>query len=183
LLCRKHQTNTLARKTKFLKRKFQVFIVRFVFIFSPEGTRLRTKLDKWEQAWNNLSNGKQPDRTEREQMGNRSLIVIESERFQTPISLYGHWSGAQNLAAVAEVLGKTTRVGDPSYLTAQIFYEFAVVRGKYDGELSFGIDTFGVPDGSAGMDTDTVFVNADTGAWRWRTFGLSSKTGTATASQ
>ena len=116
-------------------------------------------------------------------MGNRSLIVIESERFQTPISLYGHWSGAQNLAAVAEVLGKTTRVGDPSYLTAQIFYEFAVVRGKYDGELSFGIDTFGVPDGSAGMDTDTVFVNADTGAWRWRTFGLSSKTGTATASQ
>jgi hypothetical protein len=118
LLCRKHQTNTLARKTKLLKRKFQVFIVRFVFIFSPEGTRLRTKLDKLGQAWNNLSNGKQPDRTEREQMGNRSLIVIESERFQTPISLYGHWSGAENLAAVAEVLGKTTRVGDPSYLTA-----------------------------------------------------------------
>jgi hypothetical protein len=155
------------------------FTPRSVFIFSPEGTRLRTKLDKLRQEWNNLSNGKQPDRTEREQMGNRSLIVIESERFQTPISLYGHWSGAENLAAVAEVLGKTGRVGDPSYLTAQIFYEFAIVRGKYDGELSFGIDTFGVPDGSAGMDTDTVFVNADTGAWSWQAFGLSSKTDTA----
>jgi hypothetical protein len=55
------------------------------------------------------------------------------------------------------------------------------VRGKYDGELSFGIDTFGVPDGSAGMDTDTVFVNADTGAWSWQAFGLSKKTDTATA--
>lgn len=116
-------------------------------------------------------------------MGNRSLIVIESERFQTPISLYGHWSGAENLAAVAEVLGKTDRISDPSYLTAQIFYEFAVVRGKYDGTLSFGIDAFGLPNGSLGMDTDTVFVNADTGEWRWQSFGLSSKTDTATASQ
>lgn len=108
-------------------------------------------------------------------MGNRSLIVIESEQFASPITLYGHWSGAENLAAVAEVLGKTDRVGDPSYLTAQIFYEFAVVRGKYDGTLSFGIDTFGVPTDSAGMDTDTVFVNADTGEWRWQSFGLLNK--------
>ena len=108
-------------------------------------------------------------------MGNRSLIVIESERFQTPISLYGHWSGAENLAAVAEVLGKTTRVGDPSYLTAQIFYEFAVVRGKYDGELSFGIDTFGLPSDTAWVDNDTVFVNADTGETQTEPFGLASK--------
>ena len=108
-------------------------------------------------------------------MGNRSLIVIESERFATPITLYGHWSGAENLAAVAEVLGKTTRKGDPSYLTAQIFYEFAVVRGKYDGELSFGIDTFGLTDPADAVDNDTVYVNADTGEWRWKPIGLSKK--------
>jgi hypothetical protein len=119
--------------------------------------------------------------TKGKQMGNRSLIVIESERFETPISLYGHWSGAENLAAVVEVLGKTTRAGDPSYLTAQIFHEFAVVRGKYDGELSFGIDTFGPPDATEWVDNNTVFVNADTGAWSWQAFGLSSKTDTATA--
>jgi hypothetical protein len=114
--------------------------------------------------------------TKGKQMGNRSLIVIESEQFQTPITLYGHWSGSENLAAVAEVLGKTDRIGDPSYLTAQIFYEFAVVRGKYDGTLSFGIDTFGVPDDTAGVDTDTVFVNADKGEWRWNTpFGLAKR--------
>jgi hypothetical protein len=55
------------------------------------------------------------------------------------------------------------------------FVEFArVLRGH-----KVSIDTFGVPDGSSGMDTDTVFVNADTGAWSWQAFGLSSKTDTA----
>lgn len=104
-------------------------------------------------------------------MGNRSAIVIESERFKTPITLYGHWSGADNLASVASVLERTTRVGDPSYLTAQLFYEFAVVRGQYDGELSFGIDAFGGTPAEVDsmMDTDTIVVNADTGTWTWAT--------------
>jgi hypothetical protein len=165
---------------KLLTERWAIFLRLALYsFFHQKAHDFALNLTSCVQAWHNLGNGKQPDRTEREQMGNRSLIVIESERFQTPISLYGHWSGAGNLAAVAEVLGKTTRVGDPSYLTAQIFYEFAIVRGKYDGELSFGIDTFGVPDASAGMDTDTVFVNADTGAWSWQAFGLSSKTDTA----
>ena len=95
-------------------------------------------------------------------MGNRSLIIIESEQFQTPITLYGHWSGAENLAAVAEVLGKTDRIGDPSYLTAQIFWEFAKL-GNYDGEYSFGIDTFGADGVDNAMDNPTIYVNADTG--------------------
>ena len=102
-------------------------------------------------------------------MGNRSVILVESEKFKTPIALYGHWSGAENLAAVASVLENTDRAGDPSYLTAQLFYEFAVKRGQYDGSLSFGIDTFGgtYEEIDQWMDFDTVVVNADNGTWRW----------------
>jgi len=102
-------------------------------------------------------------------VGDRSAIIIESERFITPITLYGHWSGRDNLIAVASVLETTDRVGDPSYLTAQLFYKFAVELGKYDGNLSFGIDAFGgtPKEVNATMDNDTIVVNADTGTWRW----------------
>lgn len=102
-------------------------------------------------------------------MGDRSAIIIESERFATPITLYGHWSGRDNITAVASVLETTDRVGDPSYLTAQLFYKFAVELGKYDGNLSFGIDAFGGDplDTDKAMDNDTIIVNADKGTWRW----------------
>lgn len=95
-------------------------------------------------------------------MGDRSAIVIHSERYKTPITLYGHWSGEQNIEAVQNVLARTGRVGDPSYLTAQIFWEFAKL-GNYDGEYSFGIDTFGVDGVDSLMDNPTIYVNADTG--------------------
>ena len=111
-------------------------------------------------------------------MGDRSLIVIESEQFETPISLYGHWSGTDNITAVQNVLARTGRVGDPSYLTAQLFWEFAKL-GNYDGELSFGIDTFGLPSDTAWLDNDAVFVNADTGETKDKPFGLASKKPTA----
>lgn len=96
-------------------------------------------------------------------MGDRSLIVVKAESFSTPIAFYGHWSGEQNVEAVRNVLARTGRIGDASYLTAQIFYEFATL-GNYDGELSFGIDTFGSQD-DVWMDNPTVVVNADTGAY------------------
>ncbi len=95
-------------------------------------------------------------------MGDRSAIVIHSERYKTPITLYGHWSGEQNIEAVQNVLARTGRVGDPSYLTAQIFWEFAKL-GNYDGEYSFGIDTFGADGVDNAMDNPTIYVNADTG--------------------
>lgn len=95
-------------------------------------------------------------------MGDRSAIVIHSERYKTPITFYGHWSGEQNIEAVQNVLARTARVGDPSYLTAQIFWEFAKL-GNYDGEYSFGIDTFGVDGVDSLMDNPTIYVNADTG--------------------
>lgn len=99
-------------------------------------------------------------------MGDRSAIIIESERFQTPITLYGHWSGETNVLAVQNVMARTGRVGDPSYLTAQLFWEFAQL-GQYDGELSFGIDAFGgeKQEIDKWMDNATIIVNADTGTW------------------
>jgi len=94
-------------------------------------------------------------------MGDRSYIQVDSESFELPIVLYGHWSGEDNVVAVQNVLARTDRVGDPSYLTAQLFYEFARL-GNYDGELSFGIDT-GEVGTEAWTDAPTVYVNADTG--------------------
>jgi hypothetical protein len=96
-------------------------------------------------------------------MGNRAYIQVDSVRFQTPVIFYGHWSGTDNLTAVQNVLARTARIGDPSYLTAQIFYEFSRL-GSYDGELSFGIET-GHLTGSEWGDAPSVLVNADTGEY------------------
>jgi len=100
-------------------------------------------------------------------MGDRSLIVVKAKSFPTPIVFYGHWSGDDNITAVRNVLARTGRIGDVSYLTAQLFHEFAKL-GNYDGELSFGIDTSEYSDGDdAFMDNPTVIVNADTGEYEY----------------
>jgi hypothetical protein len=94
-------------------------------------------------------------------MGDRSSIIISSKRFDVPITLYGHWSGEDNLTAVQTVIERTDRVGDPMYLTAQIFHEFSQL-GNYDGNLSFGIGAFtNTSDNSD--DNPAVYVDADTG--------------------
>ena len=95
-------------------------------------------------------------------MGNRSVIVIESKQFVSPIAFYGHWSGTDNVRAVEKVLNLTDRIGDPSYLTAQIFHEFSKMGG-YDGGLSFGIDAFGY-EVDRWEENEPIHVNADTGA-------------------
>lgn len=99
-------------------------------------------------------------------MGDRAYIQIESERLELPILLYGHYAGVTNLEAVKTVLARTSRIGDPSYLAAQIFYEFAIVQGNYDGELGFGLDT-GVLTDSVWVDNPTVYLNADTGEYTY----------------
>jgi hypothetical protein len=96
-------------------------------------------------------------------MGNRSYIQIDSKQLQTPIIFYGHWSGDDNLTAVKNVLARTTRIGDPTYLAAQIFFEFATL-GNYDGELSFGIDT-GHLAGEEWANVPNVVVDADSGLY------------------
>lgn len=93
-------------------------------------------------------------------MGNRAVITVVSK--ESTISLYGHWSGETNLTAVRNVLARTDRIGDASYLTAQLFWEFANLGG-YDGGLSFGI-TEGTYEADW-LDVPTVIVNADTGEY------------------
>lgn len=95
-------------------------------------------------------------------MGNRSTIVVTSKHFPHPVYLYGHWSGDDNAHAVRNVMARTTRVGDPNYLTAQLFYEFAINLGRYEGELSFGIGTYS-EDVTTFDDNPPIYVNADTG--------------------
>jgi len=93
-------------------------------------------------------------------MGDRSSIVIKSKQFDSPIRFYGHWSGESNREAVNNVLAWTDRVGDPSYLAAQIYYEFAVKLGGTDGMLSFGISADA---NTYGDDNKPIIINADTG--------------------
>lgn len=100
-------------------------------------------------------------------MGDRAYIQVEAEGFKTPITFYGHWSGEDNILAVRNVLSRTGRVGDASYLAAQIFYEFATL-GNYDGELSFGIDNYGDDPDGGWTNNPTVYVNADTGVYRYK---------------
>jgi hypothetical protein len=100
-------------------------------------------------------------------MGNRAYIQIDSQNLEMPILLYGHYSGEDNLTAVKNVLEKTGRVGDPAYLTAQLFYEFAIVLGQYDGVLGFGIECGQLTD-SVWVDNPTVYVNADNGEYSYK---------------
>lgn len=95
-------------------------------------------------------------------MGNRAYIEVQSNLLTEPVIIYGHYSGEDNLTAVQNVLARTDRVGDPSYLAAQIFYEFSVTLGKYDGGLGFGIYT-GSLNGDEWANVPSVVVNADTG--------------------
>ena len=94
-------------------------------------------------------------------MGDRSSIYIVSTQNKSTTHLYGHWSGGDNATAVAIVLNRTDRIGDPSYLTAQLFYEFAVVQGGYTGSLGFGISFVDYIDN--GDDNPPLVINADNG--------------------
>lgn len=101
-------------------------------------------------------------------MGNRSLIIIRSKNLgNQEIRLYGHWSGEDNVQAVRNVLARTNRVGDDSYLTAQLFHEFSVNLGGYDGNLSFGIYCAEVGSDEGWIDSPTVYINADYGHYEY----------------
>jgi hypothetical protein len=97
-------------------------------------------------------------------MGNRSQIVIRETATQTDnfIILYSHWGGDDNITAVENVLRKTDRVGDSSYLAAQLFHEFTRL-GDYDGGLGYGLWVGGYSSIDE-TDNPAVIVDADTGA-------------------
>lgn len=99
-------------------------------------------------------------------MGNRAYIVIETGASQADaISIYGHWAGDNNLEAVKNVLGREgARIGDHAYLTAQIFFEWAVNLNAYDGGTGFGI----MAGDTLEEENPTVYVNADNGSYKYR---------------
>jgi hypothetical protein len=95
-------------------------------------------------------------------MGDRSRIIIVSKEFASPIHLYGHWAGEANTEAVKAVLAMPqARIGDASYLTAQLFHAFTELAG-YDGVLGFGIGAYDSQSDSWD-DNPQIVVNADTG--------------------
>jgi hypothetical protein len=98
-------------------------------------------------------------------MGDRSAILITNNHNEDAIVLYGHWSGTDNLTAVKNVLGRTGRIGDSAYLSAELFHEFANTLGGYDGSLSFGIMATSSGYNNDFNDNPLVIVNADTGEY------------------
>jgi hypothetical protein len=96
-------------------------------------------------------------------MGNRSNIVIRETATQTDnfVILYSHYGGNDNFEAARNVVMRTDRIGDSSYLAAQLFYEFTRL-GNYDGTLGYGL---WVGDFSSVDTTDNpaVIIDADTG--------------------
>lgn len=96
-------------------------------------------------------------------MGNRSNLIIRETATQTDnlIIFYGHWAGDDNLTAAKNVIRRTDRIGDATYLTAQLFYEFTKL-GNYDGRLGFGI-WVGTLEDIDESDNPAVIVDADTG--------------------
>jgi hypothetical protein len=95
-------------------------------------------------------------------MGNRSTIYVVSKTHSTPVAIYGHWAGKSSVDAVVNVLTRTDRVGDAMYLTAQVFYEFAITLGSYEGGTGFGIGTFETID-DHWNDNPAIILDADTG--------------------
>lgn len=98
-------------------------------------------------------------------MGNRAYIEITTGASELDtISIYGHWAGDSNLEAVRNVLGRTDRIGEHSYLTAQIFHEWAFNLNGYNGDTGFGIMA-----GSGDEEENpTVYVNADNGSYTYQ---------------
>jgi hypothetical protein len=103
------------------------------------------------------------------EMGNRSLIIIRSEKFptNTEIRLYGHWAGDENYHSVKRVVDRSDRIGDPDYLTAQLFHEYAVASGAYDGDLGYGISVAEQGSDEGWIDNPSVYVNADFGYYEY----------------
>lgn len=102
-------------------------------------------------------------------MGDRSLIIIRSASMpaNTEIRLYGHWAGDSNFLAVKNVVNRTDRIGDPDYLTAQLFHEFSVEFGAYDGNLGYGISIAEQGSSEGWIDSPTVYLNADFGEYEY----------------
>jgi hypothetical protein len=96
-------------------------------------------------------------------MGNRVTVSISSKDHEAPINIYAHWAGEDIYLIVQDALAVSERIGDGSYLTAQIIHRVFTMLG-YDGRTSFGVWSGEFIE--SGDDNDPMFVDADTGKWR-----------------
>lgn len=95
-------------------------------------------------------------------MGNRVTVSISADHTE-PVNIYAHWAGDQIYSLVQEVLEISDRIGDGSYLTAQIINAVFTQSG-YDGSTGFGI--WAGEASALNDDNPTMFVDAMTGTWR-----------------
>jgi hypothetical protein len=98
-------------------------------------------------------------------MGNRVTVNIASREFESPINVYSHWNGSEIYPVVQGVLEMSDRIGDGSYLTASIVHAVFTQLG-YDGKLGFGLWAAEL-EADRWDDNPTMFVDADTGMWRF----------------
>lgn len=96
-------------------------------------------------------------------MGNRVTVTITGKDHDAPINLYAHWAGSEVYPVVQEVLSITDRLGDSSYLTAQIIHAVFTQLG-YDGRSSFGV--WAGERGESWDDNPTMYVDTDSGEWK-----------------
>jgi hypothetical protein len=96
-------------------------------------------------------------------MGNRVTVSISGKDHETPVNVYSHWAGDEVYAIVQDVLETSDRIGDGSYLTAQIIHAI-FTELAYDGKLSFGVWAGEL--GESWDDNDPMFVDTDNGKWR-----------------
>lgn len=96
-------------------------------------------------------------------MGNRVTVSISSQEHEAPINIYAHWAGNSVYQVITDTLASSDRIGDASYLTAQLIHAVFAEYG-YDGKLSFGVWSGEFTESTD--DNDPMFVDADTGQWR-----------------
>lgn len=96
-------------------------------------------------------------------MGNRVTVSISGKDHEAPVNIYSHWDGEEIYPIVQQALEDSDRIGDNSYLTAQLVH--AILNGLgYDGKLGFGVWSGEI--GESWDDNPTMFVDAENGAWR-----------------
>jgi hypothetical protein len=97
-------------------------------------------------------------------MGNRVTVSISGKDHEAPVNIYGHWAGDGVYQIVTDTLAASQRIGDGSYLTAQLIHAIFSEMG-YNGKDSFGVWS-GEVSSDNWDDNQPMFVDADTGQWR-----------------
>ena len=85
-------------------------------------------------------------------MGDRANVLVKSNKTESGIYFYTHWSGYNLPQTVQTALKRKQRWDDESYLNRIIFSE--MIKDSVEEETGYGISTF-TPDG----DTRIIEIN------------------------